>query len=94
MTDTAHAAPADTYGTPPEPNIGRTAVIGAVIGFTVVSVVVTAIATLSGMHPGSALGLGTFIGTWGGAGFGFMMGGTIPFARHLDAEAAHSSHRS
>jgi Mg/Co/Ni transporter MgtE len=65
-----------------EPNIGRSAAIGAAIGFVVVTVGITVAGTVGGMQPGSALGLGAFVGTWGGAGFGFMMGGTIPLARH------------
>ena len=63
-----------------DPEILRTAVLGAAIGIVVVTLGVT----IAGV-----LGLGLFIGTWGGGGFGFMMGGTIPFARHMDrVEAA------
>lgn len=41
---------------------------------------------------GASLGLGAFVGIWGGGGFGFMMGGTVPLARHLDAQSARSTH--
>ena len=68
-----------------EPNIGRSAMIGAVIGFFAVMIAITVGGTLGGIEPGSAFGIGCFVGLWGGGGFGFMMGGTIPFARHLDA---------
>ena len=68
-----------------EPNIGRSAMIGAVIGFFAVMIAITVVGALSGVEPGSAFGMGCFVGFWGGGGFGFMMGGTIPFARHLDA---------
>jgi hypothetical protein len=66
--------------------------IGAVIGFFAVMIALTVGGALSGVEPGSAFGMGCFVGFWGGGGFGFMMGGTIPFARHLDAvEAARST---
>jgi hypothetical protein len=76
------SAPSTATG---EPNIGRSAMIGAVSGFFAVMIAVTVVGTLFGMDPGSAFGMGCFVGFWGGGGFGFMMGGTIPFARHLDA---------
>lgn len=75
-----------------EPNLGRSAVIGYVIGFLVVAVGITTAGTLAGLGFGSSLGLGAFVGVWGGGGFGFMMGGTIPLARHLDSQSAHSIH--
>jgi len=43
--------------------------------------------TLAGWGFGNALGLGTFVGIWGGGGFGFMMGATIPYALYLDAQS-------
>jgi hypothetical protein len=69
----------------PEPNIGRSGLIGAVIGFIVVTLAVTIGGTLGGIHPDAALGIGIAAGMWGGAGFGFMMGATVPFSRYLDA---------
>lgn len=74
------------------PNLGRTAMIGYVVGFVTATVAVTAAGTLGGLGFGPSLGLGAFIGIWGGGGFGFMMGGTLPLARHLDAQSAHSTH--
>jgi hypothetical protein len=75
-----------------EPNFGRSAMIGAVIGFFAAMIAVTVVGTLGGMDPGSAFGMGCFVGFWSGGGFGFMAGGTIPFARHLDAlHAARST---
>ncbi len=73
-----------------EPNVGRGALRGAALGFVCSLVGIGTFGTVSGMDPGSALGMGAFVGVWGGAGFGFMLGGTIPFARHLDA-VAHSN---
>ena len=69
----------------PEPNIGRSGLIGAVIGFIMVTLAVTIGGTLGGIHPDAALGIGVAAGMWGGAGFGFMMGATVPFSRYLDA---------
>jgi hypothetical protein len=74
------------------PNVGRTAMIGYVVGFVVATVVITVAGTLAELGFGASLGLGAFVGVWGGGGFGFMMGGTLPFARHLDAQSARSTH--
>jgi hypothetical protein len=67
-------APTDGAG------IGRSAIVGAAVGFLVVTIGVTVAGTLGGIGFGASLGLGAFVGMWGGAGFGFMMGGTIPAA--------------
>lgn len=77
-----------------EPRVGRTAMIGAAVGFAVVTTIVALAGAIGGgLGAGSAFGLGVFVGIWGGAGFGFMMGATIPLARHLDAtHAARSTH--
>jgi hypothetical protein len=72
-----------------EPHIGRSAMIGVVIGFFTVMIAVTIGSLLLGIEPGGALGIGGFVGVWGGGGFGFMFGATIPLARHLDAVHAH-----
>jgi hypothetical protein len=74
------------------PNVGRTAVIGYLVGFVAVTVAITVAGTLGGLGFGASLGLGAFVGIWGGGGFGFMMGGTVPLARHLDAQSARSTH--
>lgn len=85
---TADAGDASTADT--EPNVGRTGMIGYAIGFTVATVGITIAGTLGGLGFGPSLGLGAFVGFWGGGGFGFMLGATIPFARYLDAQSAHS----
>ena len=69
-----------------EGGVIRSCMIGAAIGFTVITVVITIIGSTAGMAAGSALGLGAFVGMWGGAGFGFMMGGTLAIMRVLDAD--------
>ncbi|HEY8543945.1 MAG TPA: hypothetical protein VIL36_02815 [Acidimicrobiales bacterium] len=66
------------------PRVGRGAVIGYLVGFTVLTAAITVAGTLGGLGWQAALGLGAFVGMWGGGGFGFMLGGTLPFARHLD----------
>lgn len=74
------------------PNVGRTAMIGYVVGFVAATVVITVAGPLGGLGFGASLGLGAFIGIWGGGGFGFMMGGPVPLALHLDAQSARSTH--
>ncbi|HLU41107.1 MAG TPA: hypothetical protein VKZ55_01790 [Microthrixaceae bacterium] len=73
--------------TTPDPEILRPAAIGAVAGLVVVTLLVTIGGTMMGIEPGGALGLGVFAGMWAGAGFGFMLGATVPLARHLDRVA-------
>lgn len=91
IPETADASPTAGSG---EPNVGRNAVLGYVIGFLAVTVAITVAGTLGGLGFVASLGLGTFVGAWGGGGFGFMVGGTVPFARHLDARSAHPTDRS
>ncbi|MDZ7678848.1 MAG: hypothetical protein U5K29_09870 [Acidimicrobiales bacterium] len=71
--------------TAPDPEVLRPAAIGAAIGFVVITLAVTIGGSAGGIEPGAALGLGLFTGMWAGAGFGFMMGATLPLARHMDA---------
>ncbi len=70
----------------PEPNVGRNATIGALVGFVLATVAMTVAGVAGGIDAASSLGLGVFVGIWGGVGFGFMLGGTIPLARYLDAD--------
>jgi alkyl hydroperoxide reductase subunit AhpC len=74
-----------------EPNLGRSAVRGYGIGFLVTTVAITVTGTLGGLGFGPSLGLGAFVGVWGGGGFGFMLGGTLPLARYLDGESKPSA---
>ena len=80
--------PVPTDGTDHAPHeeaaIGGSAMISAAIGFFVVTIGITVAGTLGGIGFASSLGLGAFVGAFGGAGFGFMMGATIPLARRLD----------
>jgi hypothetical protein len=69
-----------------EGGVIRSCTIGAAIGFTMLTIVITVIGSAAGMATGSALGLGAFVGMFGGAGFGFMMGGTLAIMRVLDAD--------
>lgn len=70
--------------------VGKRAAAGYVAGFLVATIGITVGGTLAGMDVGAAFGLGAFVGVWGGGGFGFMMGGTVPLARLLDAQAARA----
>lgn len=89
VQDTAtHAA---EPAAPAEPAIGRNALVGAAAGFLAVTTAITVAGTLGGIGAVDSFGIGAFTGIWGGAGFGFMMGATIPLARHLDAHPAGST---
>ena len=78
---------------PQDGDVGRWAAIGAAIGFTVLLVAVTVAGTVGGVGFGASLGVGLFVGFWGGAGFGFMMGATIPLALRTNrASATHANH--
>ena len=83
---------AETVADADMPNVGRSAAIGYLVGFVVVTIAITVGATFAGQGVGASLGLGAFVGLWGGGGFGFMMGGTVPLARHLEARSARSNH--
>jgi hypothetical protein len=56
------------------------------VGFLVVATAITVGGCIGGLGFAPALGLGCFVGVWGGGGSGFMMGGTLPLARQLDRE--------
>ena len=76
-----------------EPDTGRWGLIGYAIGFTVACVGITIAGSLGGLGFGPSLGLGAFVGIWGGGGFGFMLGATIPVARHFDAHEHRPAHQ-
>jgi hypothetical protein len=78
---------------PPEPNVVRSATIGAAIGFTVMTVAITLAGTICGLGFAGSFGLGLFVGIWGGIGSGFMVGATVPLARYLDAISATHPHQ-
>jgi hypothetical protein len=84
----AGAAPDERF-----PNVGRVAMVGYAVGFVIATVVITIVGTVAGLGLGASFGLGVFVGAWGGGGFGFMMGGTIPLALHLEAQHARTDHR-
>jgi hypothetical protein len=93
LPDLPHPAPVHEDRPPTgevEPRWGRGAAIGYVIGFLVVATGITVGGSLGGLGFGPSLGLGCFVGAWGGGGFGFMLGGTLPLAHQLD-QAAHRS---
>lgn len=64
-----------------EMRAGRWAAIGAAAGFLGVAGIVTLAGCITGMRIVGALGLGAFVALWGGAGFGFMMGGCLAITR-------------
>jgi hypothetical protein len=62
--------------------------LGVAVGFVVVAPLVALLGWLSGSGPMGAVGLGVFVGSWGGAGFGGMLGATIAVIRHETATPA------
>ena len=91
MLQLVHNTVGTEAGTATEPNLLRSAVIGYVIGFSVVALGITVAGTLAGLGFVNSLGLGAFVGFWGGGGFGFMMGFTLPLSRRLDAQSSYST---
>ncbi len=81
-----HPASPDAVET--DVDIGRCAVRGAAAGFVGTSAAVAVGSLVAGMEPGSAVGFGVFVGSWGGAGFGAMLGGVFGFARHVETDHA------
>lgn len=72
------------------PRIGRSGAIGYALGFVVGTAIFALAGTLVGLSVPAAIGLGAFVGVWGGGGFGFMMAATVPYALYLDAQEAAS----
>ncbi len=67
--------------------VGRNGMIGYLIGFVVTTIGITIGGTVGGLEFWSSFGLGAFVGLWGGGGFGFMLGATLPMAMQTDADA-------
>ena len=65
-----------------EARIWRSAAIRCVIGFVALTVAIT----IAGIGAVSSLGLWVFVGMWGGAGFGFMLGASTALARQHAAD--------
>jgi hypothetical protein len=88
MVDTEHvrpvpvAAPSPSSSDASEALVGRNALIGAIAGFLTVLVGITIGGTLAGLGVMPSLGIGLFVGAFGGTGFGFMMGATVQGAKH------------
>lgn len=69
--------------------MGRTILIGSVAGVVIAFAAVTVLARMAGVEWWSAIGLGAFVGFWGGLGFGSMVAGVM-WASRPDV-AAHSA---
>ena len=69
--------------------IGHAAFRGAVVGFFGISVLVALAGLLCGLTRASSIGLGVFVGMWGGLGFGFMFGASWAGMRVMDSHDEH-----
>ena len=74
-----------------EQRAGRAAVIGALIGFVGVSAAVAVLGLVNGLGGVSSLGLGLFVATFGGIGFGAMVAASLVAAREHSAGVGHRS---
>jgi hypothetical protein len=75
-----------TDGSTQEARLGRASLIGAAVGWVVTSIVVFVVGVVfADLEAGAAIGLGLFVGMWGGGGFGFMMGATTSLAKDMAA---------
>jgi hypothetical protein len=83
VSDRANAEPllreTAQNGLSDEATLWRGALIGAALGFAFFTLAIAIGATASGFAPVSGLGIGAFVGLWGGLGFGMMMGGAFTF---------------
>ncbi len=77
LADDDHRSRSMSDSAKDDSGLWRGSLIGAALGFVVLTVTITLIGTLGGFEPLSALGLGAFVGLWGGCGFGMMMGGVV-----------------
>lgn len=65
-----------------EDGVVRGFVLGSIVGFIATFVACGGIALASGLGVGPALGVGIFAASWGGPGFGGMMGGVFAYTRN------------
>ena len=79
----AIAAPTTTSDRSIESSIGRAAALGGVLGFLGVTGLVWLMGVYSGAEALPALGLGAFVGSWGGLGFGAMLAASVAGGRSL-----------
>jgi hypothetical protein len=72
--------------------VGHAAVRGAVVGFLAISLLVALAGSRCGLGSTAAIGLGVFVGMWGGLGFGFMFGASCAGMRVMDSHDAPVDH--
>lgn len=75
-----------------QPNVGRAAVQGGLIGFTVVAALITTLVASVGGGP-AAIGVGVFVGFFGGIGFGAMLAASVSsdrLAKYEDRQRSSS----
>lgn len=70
---------------PSQPNIGRAAIQGGLVGFAVVAALITTLVARAGGGP-AAIGVGVFVGFFGGIGFGAMLAASVSADRLAKTE--------
>ena len=81
MAAPANHATGDTRVDSSDASIGRAAVRGAIVGFfAVLALISTLLFTVAGVSLAVALGVGAYVGIWGGPGWG----GMVAAQRHAD----------
>jgi hypothetical protein len=65
--------------------VGHAALRGAIVGFLGISLAVAIAGALCGLSTTPAIGLGVFVGMWGGLGFGFMFAASWAGMRVMDS---------
>jgi hypothetical protein len=69
--------------------MGRAMATGGAVGVVLAFVATTLSMLAADVELGSALGLGLFIGFWGGLGFGVMVGGVTWVSAHEEHPPGH-----
>ena len=75
----------------PDRTIGQAAVMGAVVGYFAVVALIGSILLVAGAGWGVALGVGAFVGIWGGPGWGGMVAAQLRADRIEEEERRTTS---
>lgn len=85
--------PTSTATDAPTSSPARTIILATIAGFVLVTATVIGLSLYLGETTGGAIGVGLFVGIWGGAGFGFMVAAAGSASRAADREHAEKEAR-